>query len=199
MNSSLAESFTSLTNATSLEVRIGYFALCFKQTGSGWTCGGDALTLTKQLHPDGDPVNLIWQGAEFKDTIMFYGLILATITLLVIVVCLLATIPGWHVEKDEDGGEMDVKPFPSMTVLFFATMISTFASALALLSIVWQHVASIAFITAMQNMTYGGVRGNVGVVGLVLGWTAVATMMFVSVGIGVIYQATKFLNRLTDD
>lgn len=64
---------------------------------------------------------------------------------------------------------------------------------------VWQHVASIAFITAMQNMAYGGIRGNVGVVGLALGWIAVATMMFVSVGTGVMYQSIKVLDRLVDD
>lgn len=86
-----------------------------------------------------------------------------------------------------------------MSILVSAPIISSFASALALLSMVWQHVASIAFITAMQNMTYGGIRGNVGVVGLVLGWIAVATTMFVGAGTGVMYQSIKVLDRLLDD
>lgn len=74
VNPSLAGSLKSMTNATSLEVRTGYFALCFRQSGEEWTCGDDPSTLTKQFHPDDDPFNLIWQTADFKDTIVFYGL-----------------------------------------------------------------------------------------------------------------------------
>lgn len=73
VNSGLADSFKSLTNSTSLETRIGYFALCFEQNGNGWTCGNDPLALMKHLHSGQDPANLVWQSAEFKDTTIFYG------------------------------------------------------------------------------------------------------------------------------
>ena len=84
---------------------------------------------------------------------------------------------------------------PSMSLVVSATAVCSFASALALLSMVWQHVASIAFITAVQNMTYGGVRGNVGVAGLVLGWFAVATTICISAGLGGVYQYLQIPER----
>lgn len=64
---------------------------------------------------------------------------------------------------------------------------------------VWQHVASVAFITAVQNMAYGGIRGNVGVAGLVLGWIAVAAMLCISVGIVTVYQSLGVIRQLIVD
>lgn len=116
---------------------------------------------------------------------------LATIVLLVLIIGFFANLPGWRAEIDENDEVALVKGLPSMSLIIYATVVSFFASALALLSMVWQHVASSAFITAVQNMTYGGVRGNVGVAGLVLGWLAVATTICISAGIGGVYQTLQ--------
>ena len=86
--------------------------------------------------------------------------------------------------------------FPSKTILFLATTTSIFASALALVSILWQHIASVAFTTSLQNLTYGGVQGRLGVLDLVLGWTAVASIMLVSAGLVLLYQSIAMLDRL---
>ena len=75
MNFSLADSFNSLTKVTSFEVRAGYLALCFRLPRSDWTGSDDSLTLTKQLHPEQDPINLIGQMADFKNANVFYRLI----------------------------------------------------------------------------------------------------------------------------
>lgn len=71
-----------------------------------------------------------------------------------------------------------------------------FASAFAVVSILWQHIASVAFTTSMQNLTYGGIQGRLSVVGLALGWTAVASIMLVSAGLVVMYQSIAMLDRL---
>ena len=86
-----------------------------------------------------------------------------------------------------------------MSLVVSVTAVCSSASALALLSMVWQHVASVAFITAVQNITYGGVRGNVGVAGLVLGWFAVATTICISAAIGMVYQSLQIAERVVVD
>lgn len=134
-----------------------------------------------------------------KLMIRTFDLRLAAVALLVIVICLLTTFPGWHEEVDENGSAMDVKTFPSRTVTLLATVLSTFASALVLLSVFWQHVASVAFVTTVQNMTYGTVKGHVGAESLVLGWIAVATMMLASCCLGVMRLSISLLDRLVDD
>lgn len=199
VNPAIAETFISLSNNTSLEVRAGYFALCLRSSGNAWSCSRDATILAKRLQPDQDPANLIWQAASFKDTIIFYGLILAAIALLVIVIAILMTFPGWHEDTDDAGSEVDVKPFPSRTLSTIATLLSTFASALALLSMLWQHVASVTFVTNAENMTYRLVKGRVGVVGLALGWLAVFTMIAGSIGLVVMILSVRLLDRLTDE
>ena len=63
-----------MVNSTSLEVRAGYFALCVKYADGIWDCNSDVATLAARLEPADDPLNLIWQSAKFRDSIVFYGL-----------------------------------------------------------------------------------------------------------------------------
>ncbi|KAI4193100.1 MAG: hypothetical protein LQ348_002971 [Seirophora lacunosa] len=199
VNPSVADTFKSMAPNTSLEIRAGYFALCIKYSGSEWSCSGDVTSLVQRLEPDQDPANLIWHAANFKDTIVFYGLILAAVALLVVAIGILMTFPGWHEEIDDDGSERDVKPFPSRQLSYAATLLSIFASTLALLSMLWQHVASVTFVTNVENMTYLLAKGQVGAVGLSLGWLAVGAMVLGSTGLLVMILSIRLLDRLTDD
>lgn len=124
---------------------------------------------------------------------------LAAVALLVLAIGLLMTFPGWHEDVNDYGSEIEVKPFPSRDLSQLATALSILASAIALLSMLWQHVASISWVTAVDNSTYGVVEGHVGVVGLVLGWIAVAAMMLGSTGILVMILSIRLLDKLTDD
>lgn len=108
------------------------------------------------------------------------------------------TFPGWHEEIDDDGSERDVKPFPSRHWSYTATILSTLASILALLSMLWQHVASVTFVTNVENMTYLLAKGQVGAVGLSLGWLAVGAMVLGSTGLLVMILSIRMLDRLTD-
>lgn len=115
------------------------------------------------------------------------------------VIFIIMTFPGWHEEIDDSGSERDVKPFPSRRLTAVAALLSTFGSILALLSMLWQHVASVTFVTNVENMTYWLVKGHVGAVGLVLGWLAVGAMILGSVGLVVTDLSITLLDRLTDD
>lgn len=123
----------------------------------------------------------------------------AAIVLLVVVIGILMTFPGWHEEIDDSGSARDIKPFPSRSVTSTASLLSILASFLALLSMLWQHVASVTFVTDVENMTYRLVQGHVGVVGLALGWLAVGIMLLGSTGLLVMIFSLNLLDALTDD
>ena len=109
------------------------------------------------------------------------------------------TFPGWHEETDDRGSERDVKPFPSRPVLSTAVLLSIFASTLAIVSMLWQHVASVTFVTSAEDTAYGTIKGEVGMVGLVLGWIGAAVMAIGTCGLVVLYLSVSVLDRLIDD
>lgn len=123
----------------------------------------------------------------------------AAIVLLVVVIGILMTFPGWHEEVGDSGSVMDVNPFPSRSLSSTAALLSILASFLALLSMLWQHVASVTFVTDVENMTYRLVQGHVGAVGLALGWLAVGGMLLGSTGLLAMILSLSLLDALTDD
>lgn len=116
-----------------------------------------------------------------------------------VVICILATFPGWQEEIDDDGSIVDVKPFPHRGLLAVAALLSVLASILALLSMLWQHTASVTFVTNVENMNYRLVKGHVGAVGLALGWLAVGAMLLGSAGLVVIISAIRVLDKSTSE
>ena len=124
---------------------------------------------------------------------------IAAIALDFIAMCLVSTFPGWHHEHDETGSDHEVKPFPSRPVLKIAVTISTLAALLALVSMVWQHTASVAAATTAQDLAYGTVRSEVGAASLALGWTGFAFMVLASFGLLATLISLSILDQLTDD
>ena len=114
-------------------------------------------------------------------------------------ICLLLTFSGWHEEVDDDGEEREVKPFPSRKVLLIALAASTLASLLAMVSMIWQHTASVAAATTAQHLGYGTVKSAVGPTSLVLGWLGFGAMAVGAVGLLVMVLGIRILDHLTDD
>ena len=112
---------------------------------------------------------------------------------------LLATFPGWHKEVDDDGTEREVKPFPSRPVSLIALAASTLASLLALVSMIWQHTASVAAATTAQHLGYGTVKSAIGPTSLVLGWVGFGAMALGAVGLLVMVWHIRKLDLLTGD
>ena len=124
---------------------------------------------------------------------------IAAIALAFIAICLLLTFPGWHQEVDDNGSEHEVKPFPSRPVSLIALAASTLGAMLALVSMIWQHTASVAAATTAQNLGYGTVKSAVGVTALVLGWIAFAFLALTAIGLLVMILSIRILNGLTDE
>ena len=112
--------------------------------------------------------------------------------------CLLGTFPGWQEETDENGSIRDVKPFPSRPVSQVAFAAVTLATFLALISMMWQHTASVAAATAAQDLTYGAVNSQVGAESMALGWLGFAFLAIPAVGLLLMILSISLLDRLTD-
>ena len=124
---------------------------------------------------------------------------IAAVALAFITIGLLWTFPGWHTETDERGSERDVKPFPSRPVSQIALGATLLASLLALVSMMWQHTASVAAATTAQDMTYGAVKSQVGAASMTLGWIGLALMAIPALGLSVMIMSISLLDRLTED
>ena len=79
VNPAISKTFADLVNGTAMEVRTGYFGICVSYEGGIWLCNNNAAGLARQFQPNQDPLNLIWASAEFKDGIVFPGLLYALI------------------------------------------------------------------------------------------------------------------------
>jgi len=112
---------------------------------------------------------------------------------------LLATFPGWHEETDERGSERDVKPFPSRPVSQIALALIFVASVFVLVSVLWQHTASVAASTIAQDLGNGSVKSGVGTTAMVLGWFGFALLIVVTIGLLVMILSISLLDRLTDE
>jgi len=111
---------------------------------------------------------------------------------------LLATFPGWHEERNGDGSDVDVKPFPSRAVSQVALAMIFISSIFVLVSVLWQHTASVAGAQVAQDLGNGSVRSGVGTSAMVLGWLAFSLLIVVTIGLLIIILSIHLLNRLTD-
>jgi len=181
-----------------LECRVGYFGICISLSGGGWICGNNATALADTLTVDEDPLNLLWLASQFKDLVVFPYLIIIALIFAFICFLLLATFPGWHEETDFEGSEREVKPFPSRAVSQVALAIIFVASIFVLVSVLWQHTASVAASTIVQDFGNGSVRSGVGTTAMVLGWFSFALLIIVTIGLLVMILSINVLRELTE-
>lgn len=94
---------------------------------------------------------------------------------------LLATFPGWTEQMEED--EHVVKPLPTRAVSQAALVLTFIASVFVLVSVLWQHTASVAASAITQDLGNGSVRSGVGTSAMVLGWFGFSLLVIVTIGI----------------
>ncbi|RHZ46558.1 Fig1 domain-containing protein, partial [Aspergillus thermomutatus] len=191
------------------EVRAGYMGLCLTLSDGARFCSGSAAALASMVKAEGvqgsndtataDPLNLLWIVKNFKETIVFDGLIFIAVVLTFLCFILLSTFPGWHEEIDEEGSEREVKPFPSRAVSQAALGLSTLGFIFGLVSILWQHVNSSAAGTMSESLTYGAIESHVGTAAMILGWAAVVCLGIVALALLVMILSIRIITMLSDD
>ena len=189
----------NIVGTSALEVRVGYFGVCVNPDGGSFLCSNNVTLLAEQINIDQDPLNLIWVAETFKNSVVFPYLLIIAIVLAFITFLLLATFPGWHEEHTRDGSDVDVKPFPSRPVSQIALAMIFIASIFVLVSVLWQHTASVAAAQVAEDFGNGSVKSGVGTTAMVLGWLAFALLIVVTIGLLVMILSISLLQKLTDD
>ncbi|KAF1815827.1 hypothetical protein P152DRAFT_411020 [Eremomyces bilateralis CBS 781.70] len=181
-NPSLVSTIYSVQGNATLDVRVGYFGICVRQSGVAWVCSSSGPALVEQVGADRDPLNLIWLADRFKSDTLFSGFIFLTIALAFITVGLLYTFPGWHSEIDQvTGSAIDVKPFPSRPVSHAAVVLSCIATLMSLVSSLWQHTAAVAAKYTIQAVGFG--TATTGGAAMAIGWASVVLLCIVAIGL----------------
>lgn len=189
----------NIVGGAQLEVRVGYFGICVQPDGGSYICNNNATALAEILTLDQDPLNLVWVASTFKDAVVFPYLIIIAIILAFICFIILATFPGWHEGTDATGSEVEYKPFPSRPVSQVALALIFVAAVFVLVSVLWQHTASVGASTIAQDLGNGSVKSGVGTSAMVLGWFGFALMVVVTIGLLFMILNLRLLRQLTDD
>ncbi|KKK24307.1 hypothetical protein P175DRAFT_0535807 [Aspergillus ochraceoroseus IBT 24754] len=189
----------NIVRGAQMEVRVGYFGICVQPDSGSYICNANATALAEIVTVDEDPLNLIWVASTFKDAVVFPYLIIIAVILSFFCFILLATFPGWHEHLDPEGSEVEIKAFPSRPVSQVALALIFVASVFVLVSVLWQHTASVAASTIAQDLGNGSVKSGVGTSAMVLGWFAFALMVIVTIGLLLMILSLRLLNQLTDD
>lgn len=74
-------------------------------------------------------------------------------------------------------------PFPSRPVSQTALAIIFIASIFILVSVLWQHTASVAASIIAQDLGNGSVKSGVGTTAMVLGWFGFTLLLIVTIGL----------------
>ncbi|PYH75637.1 membrane fusion mating protein FIG1 [Aspergillus uvarum CBS 121591] len=189
----------NIVGGAEMEVRVGYFGICVQPDAGSYICNANATALAEIVTVDQDPLNLIWVASTFKDAVVFPYLLIIAVILAFFCFILLATFPGWHDELDASGSEVEAKPFPSRPVSQAALALIFVASVFVLVSVLWQHTASVAASTIAQDMGNGSVKSGVGTSAMVLGWFGFGLMVVVTIGLLVMILSISLIRQLTDE
>ncbi|EGD86366.1 hypothetical protein H112_07299 [Trichophyton rubrum D6] len=195
----LSSTISNIVGGAHLEVRVGYFGICIQRNGGGFLCNQNATILAESLGVESDPLNLIWVASTFKDAVVFPYLIIVALIFAFLSFLLLATFPGWHEELNNQGSDIEVKPFPSRPVSQVALALIFVASVFILVSVLWQHTASVAASTIAQDLGNGSVKSGVGTSAMLLGWFGFAFFIIVSIGLLCMILSINYFSQLTDD
>lgn len=141
------------------------------------------------------------QWARLEDKLLTLGCArIVAIILAFLTFILLATFPGWHYEQDEvTGSEVDVKPFPPRPVCQVALAVIFVASVFVLVSVLWQHTASVGASVVAQDFGNGSVKSGVGTTAMILGWFGFALLVIVTIGLLVMLLSMSVLDKLASD
>lgn len=194
-NPSESRQIGNIAGNAQLEARVGYFGICVNPDGTSWLCSANASSLAAQIPSDQDPLNLVWVAETFSESIVFPYLLIVSIILVTVVLLLLATFPGYE-EEYPDGPSL--RRLPSRAVSQISLAIIFVAAIFVLVSVLWQHTASVAAATIVENMGNGSVSTGVGVTAMVLGWFGFTLLIFVTIGLLVMILSMHLVERLTE-
>ncbi|CAJ2509480.1 Uu.00g145060.m01.CDS01 [Anthostomella pinea] len=192
------QAISNIVGSAHLQARVGYFGICINPDGGSWLCSNNATALANEVAVDQDPLNLIWLASQFKDMIVFPYLIIIAIIFAFVCFLLLATFPGWHEEEDSEGSDREIKPFPSRPVSQIALAIIFIASIFVLVSVLWQHTASVAASIIAQDFGNGSVLSGIGTSAMVMGWFSFTLLIIVTIGLLVMILSIRVLTQLAD-
>jgi hypothetical protein len=91
-----------------------------------------------------------------------------------------------------------VKPFPSRPVSQVSLAIIFIGSIFVLVSVLWQHTASVAASIIAQDLGNGSVLSGVGTTAMVLGWFGFALLIIVTIGLLVMILSISVLKDMVD-
>ncbi|KAI1007526.1 hypothetical protein K3495_g701 [Podosphaera aphanis] len=154
-----------------LQCRVGYFGICINPDGGSWLCSNNATALANEISLSQDPLNLIWLASQFKDMIVFPYLIIIAILLALLSLILLFTFPNYQTSYDYDEDEERyIHNFPTRSVEQVVLALLFVSTIFVLVSVLWQHTASVAASIITQDFGNGSVRSGVGTTAMVFGW-----------------------------
>ncbi|KAF2461439.1 Ca2+ regulator and membrane fusion protein Fig1-domain-containing protein [Lineolata rhizophorae] len=194
-NNNMSTVFDGLKGSAQLEVRAGYFGLCVRHGGIIWVCGSDTEGLVEQIGRANDPLNLIWMASKFRDDVIFSGVFIMGIVLAFVAILLLGTFPGWH-EEDNEGSEVEVKPFPSRPVSHIALTTAMVSALLCLTGGLWQHVGAVGAAAMAESAGYGSVKAGIGAAAMALGWSGVGCITAVALGLGILVISITLISNM---
>ena len=191
------KALSDLKGSSQLEVRTGYFGMCVNQHGVLWVCSNDADALAQQIGPGNDPLDLIGTASQFKNNVLFSGVLLMALILALFSAILLATFPGRP--KERTGSDVDFRPFPFRIVAHYAMTGAFAAAVLLLIAGLWQHVGSVGAAAVADIANSGNVSTAIGGNAMILVWTSVFIETIVAAGTMVTIISLISLESLTDN
>lgn len=139
-------------------------------------------------------LSVLWvaeTSAEIRSIASMFLSIIAIVTLL--------TFPGWRTIVNDDGEELEMKPFPPRRRMHMSNAIVCAASIFSLISVLWLHVGAVAASATLDLVYNGAVDSGVGAVAMTLGWLSLSLQIWVCVMMRVMTISVDLLQNLKDE
>lgn len=91
---------------------------------------------------------------------------------------------------------MDYKPLPSRFVSQISLALVFISSVFVLVSVLWQHTASVSATAVAQDLGNGSLKSGVGTSAMVLGWFGFGFLVIVTVGLLVMIMTLSLVGRV---
>ncbi|KAK9457866.1 Ca2+ regulator and membrane fusion protein Fig1-domain-containing protein [Dipodascopsis uninucleata] len=163
VNPAISTGLAGLVGVTTYEVRIGFFGICMTNNPASWLCSENATALAEQLTAAEDPLNILHLAQTFREKIVFPYLLIAAAALAFIVFVL-------------------ILPYPPL-LKSASTFVCFLSTLLILISVLWQHTASVSASSSTTSITNGVLTTGVGANAMILGWFSFALMTITVIGI----------------
>ncbi len=108
---------------------------------------------------------------------------------------LLATFPSWYVEQNENGSDRNVHPFPSRAVSQAGLAIVFISAIFVLVSVLWQHTASVAASIIAKDLGNGSIKSGVGSSAMIMGWFGFSLLIIVTIGLLIMILSIQVLSE----